>query len=79
MAPTGPESGFGPNEWLVEEFYESWLEDPSSVDPQWAEFFAERKAAGTAPAAPPAGRGDCPSPPRNTSHGSATRSAARPG
>ncbi|WP_298332396.1 multifunctional oxoglutarate decarboxylase/oxoglutarate dehydrogenase thiamine pyrophosphate-binding subunit/dihydrolipoyllysine-residue succinyltransferase subunit [Haloactinopolyspora sp.] len=42
MAPTGPPSGFGPNEWLVEEFYESWLKDPSSVDPEWAEFFAER-------------------------------------
>ncbi|WP_083288790.1 multifunctional oxoglutarate decarboxylase/oxoglutarate dehydrogenase thiamine pyrophosphate-binding subunit/dihydrolipoyllysine-residue succinyltransferase subunit [Jiangella alba] len=53
VAPTGPESGFGPNEWLVEEFYESWLEDPSSVDPQWAEFFAGRKAADAAPAAPP--------------------------
>ncbi|PSL06672.1 2-oxoglutarate dehydrogenase E1 component [Haloactinopolyspora alba] len=45
MAPTGPPSGFGPNEWLVEEFYESWLEDPSSVDPEWAEFFSERAAA----------------------------------
>nr|WP_211658200.1 multifunctional oxoglutarate decarboxylase/oxoglutarate dehydrogenase thiamine pyrophosphate-binding subunit/dihydrolipoyllysine-residue succinyltransferase subunit [Phytoactinopolyspora halophila] len=39
MAPTGPQAGFGPNEWLVEEMYASWLEDPSSVDPQWAEYF----------------------------------------
>ncbi len=42
VAPTGPPSGFGPNEWLVQEYYDSWLEDPNSVDPEWAEFFTER-------------------------------------
>nr|WP_205856770.1 multifunctional oxoglutarate decarboxylase/oxoglutarate dehydrogenase thiamine pyrophosphate-binding subunit/dihydrolipoyllysine-residue succinyltransferase subunit [Phytoactinopolyspora endophytica] len=40
MAPTGPPAGFGPNDWLVEELYASWLKDPSSVDQQWADYFA---------------------------------------
>src|SRR4029450_13424940 len=31
-AQTGPLSGFGPNEWLVQELYESWREDPASVE-----------------------------------------------
>ncbi len=33
---------FGPNEWLVDEMYDSYLEDPSSVDEAWRELFAER-------------------------------------
>ncbi|MFP5020035.1 multifunctional oxoglutarate decarboxylase/oxoglutarate dehydrogenase thiamine pyrophosphate-binding subunit/dihydrolipoyllysine-residue succinyltransferase subunit [Pseudonocardia phyllosphaerae] len=34
-------SGFGPNEWLVEEMYQRFQEDPSAVDPAWHEFFAD--------------------------------------
>ncbi len=34
---------FGPNEWLVEEMYEQFLADPSSVDPAWHDFFADYK------------------------------------
>jgi 2-oxoglutarate decarboxylase len=30
---------FGSNEWLVDEMYEQYTADPSSVDPQWATFF----------------------------------------
>jgi 2-oxoglutarate decarboxylase len=36
-------SQFGPNEWLVEEMYEQFLADPSSVDPAWHDFFADYK------------------------------------
>jgi 2-oxoglutarate decarboxylase len=36
-------SQFGPNEWLVEEMYEQFLNDPSSVDPAWHDFFADYK------------------------------------
>ncbi|HEX7660199.1 MAG TPA: multifunctional oxoglutarate decarboxylase/oxoglutarate dehydrogenase thiamine pyrophosphate-binding subunit/dihydrolipoyllysine-residue succinyltransferase subunit [Pseudonocardiaceae bacterium] len=36
-------SQFGPNEWLVEEMYEQFLADPTSVDPAWHEFFADYK------------------------------------
>jgi len=32
---------FGPNEWLVEEMYDQYLADPSSVDAAWHEFFAD--------------------------------------
>ena len=35
--------GFGPNEWLVEEMYEQYLADPSSVDAAWHEFFTDYK------------------------------------
>ena len=34
-------SQFGPNEWLVEEMYQRFLDDPSGVDPAWHEFFAD--------------------------------------
>jgi 2-oxoglutarate decarboxylase len=37
-------SQFGPNEWLVEEMYEQFLTDPSSVDPAWHDFFADYKS-----------------------------------
>ncbi|MFD1860472.1 multifunctional oxoglutarate decarboxylase/oxoglutarate dehydrogenase thiamine pyrophosphate-binding subunit/dihydrolipoyllysine-residue succinyltransferase subunit [Aeromicrobium camelliae] len=37
---TGAQSpDFGANEWLVEDMYERFTEDPSSVDAEWAEFF----------------------------------------
>jgi len=38
---SSPASQFGPNEWLVEEMYQRFLEDPSTVDPAWHEFFAD--------------------------------------
>nr|WP_026213107.1 multifunctional oxoglutarate decarboxylase/oxoglutarate dehydrogenase thiamine pyrophosphate-binding subunit/dihydrolipoyllysine-residue succinyltransferase subunit [Mycolicibacterium hassiacum] len=34
-------SPFGQNEWLVEEMYRKFREDPSSVDPSWHEFLAD--------------------------------------
>ncbi|MDX2852056.1 hypothetical protein PV342_27115, partial [Streptomyces sp. PA03-3a] len=62
----GPAAGFGPNEWLVDEIYQQYLQDPNSVDRAWWDFFADYKpgadtgsavASGQpqpAPAAPPA-------------------------
>ncbi|MBN9097281.1 MULTISPECIES: multifunctional oxoglutarate decarboxylase/oxoglutarate dehydrogenase thiamine pyrophosphate-binding subunit/dihydrolipoyllysine-residue succinyltransferase subunit [unclassified Pseudonocardia] len=38
---------FGPNEWLVEEMYQRFLDDPSAVDPAWHEFFADYRPAET--------------------------------
>ena len=32
---------FGPNQWLVDALREQWQVDPSSVDPSWAEYFAD--------------------------------------
>ena len=34
---------FGPNAWLVDEMYEQFQNDPSSVSPSWQEFFADYK------------------------------------
>ncbi len=65
----GPAAGFGANEWLVDEIYQQYLQDPNSVDRAWWDFFADYKpgtdtgsavatpaqpAAPQAPAAPPA-------------------------
>src|SRR5215218_4378975 len=36
---------FGPNEWLVDELYQQYLEDKNSVDPAWWEFFADYQPA----------------------------------
>jgi multifunctional 2-oxoglutarate metabolism enzyme len=48
---------FGPNEWLVDELYQRYQADPSSVDRAWWNFFAdyqplqvEPRPAGRAPA-----------------------------
>jgi 2-oxoglutarate decarboxylase len=40
---------FGPNEWLVEEMYQRFLEDPDSVDPAWHEFFADYRPGDASP------------------------------
>src|SRR5204863_9909202 len=36
----------GPTAWLVEEMYERFRADPSSVSPNWREFFADYRAPG---------------------------------
>jgi 2-oxoglutarate decarboxylase len=58
-----PAAGFGANEWLVDEIYQQYLQDPNSVDRAWWDFFADYKlgtaAAGAATPipAPSAGPG----------------------
>ncbi|HEX9890567.1 MAG TPA: multifunctional oxoglutarate decarboxylase/oxoglutarate dehydrogenase thiamine pyrophosphate-binding subunit/dihydrolipoyllysine-residue succinyltransferase subunit [Actinomycetota bacterium] len=44
---------FGPNTWLVDEMYRRYVEDPSSVDEAWAEFFEGYRPRTEAPAAAP--------------------------
>ncbi|MGV0990889.1 MAG: multifunctional oxoglutarate decarboxylase/oxoglutarate dehydrogenase thiamine pyrophosphate-binding subunit/dihydrolipoyllysine-residue succinyltransferase subunit [Mycobacterium sp.] len=44
-------SPFGQNEWLVEEMYRKFRDDPSSVDPSWHEFLVDYKPESTGPAA----------------------------
>ena len=34
---------FGANDWLVDEMYEHYLQDPTSVDPAWIEYFKNNK------------------------------------
>ncbi|ORW63731.1 alpha-ketoglutarate decarboxylase [Mycolicibacter senuensis] len=40
---SGMSSPFGQNEWLVEEMYRKFRDDPSSVDPSWHEFLVDYK------------------------------------
>jgi multifunctional 2-oxoglutarate metabolism enzyme len=52
-----PAAVFGPNEWLVDEIYQQYLQDPNSVDRAWWDFFADYKPgsdAGGATSAPAA-------------------------
>ncbi|MEZ5114845.1 MAG: multifunctional oxoglutarate decarboxylase/oxoglutarate dehydrogenase thiamine pyrophosphate-binding subunit/dihydrolipoyllysine-residue succinyltransferase subunit [Candidatus Nanopelagicales bacterium] len=42
-------SGFGPNEWLVDEIYQQYLQDRDSVDPAWWDFFADYRPAEYSP------------------------------
>ena len=63
MSPESRLDAFGPNEWLVDEIYQQFLADRSSVDPAWWEFFegyappeysplASQPAPAPAPASP---------------------------
>src|SRR5580700_4372116 len=53
--PVEAGADFGPNQWLVDELYQRYQADPSSVDRAWWNFFADyhpSPAELTAPAAP---------------------------
>ncbi|MFJ2636107.1 multifunctional oxoglutarate decarboxylase/oxoglutarate dehydrogenase thiamine pyrophosphate-binding subunit/dihydrolipoyllysine-residue succinyltransferase subunit [Streptomyces sp. NPDC093221] len=53
----GPAAGFGPNEWLVDEIYQQYLQDRDSVDRAWWDFFADYKPDGSADSAAAPGQG----------------------
>ncbi|GAA3555171.1 multifunctional oxoglutarate decarboxylase/oxoglutarate dehydrogenase thiamine pyrophosphate-binding subunit/dihydrolipoyllysine-residue succinyltransferase subunit [Microlunatus spumicola] len=48
----GTDTDFGANDWLLEEMYERFTADPSSVDPSWASYFAAHGAPGSAAPTP---------------------------
>ena len=54
-SPAAAPSSFGPNEWLVDEIYQQYLQDPNSVDRAWWDFFADYQpeSSEAATAAPP--------------------------
>ncbi|MER7190084.1 multifunctional oxoglutarate decarboxylase/oxoglutarate dehydrogenase thiamine pyrophosphate-binding subunit/dihydrolipoyllysine-residue succinyltransferase subunit [Streptomyces flaveolus] len=77
QAGKNPAAAFGANEWLVDEIYQQYLQDPNSVDRAWWDFFADYKpgaaaaqaasgsatATGTsAPQAAPAPQAQAPAP-----------------
>lgn len=80
---SGISSPFGQNEWLVEEMYRKFREDPASVDPSWHEFLADyspdaqRGDGAAAPAAPPAPPAQ-PAPPAPAAPAPAAPAAAAP-
>ncbi|MDP1804142.1 MAG: hypothetical protein Q8K72_03160, partial [Acidimicrobiales bacterium] len=45
------QASFGPNAWLVDEMYEQYRADPSSVTESWRDFFADYRTD-VAPAPP---------------------------
>lgn len=47
-----PAAAFGANEWLVDEIYQQYLQDPNSVDRAWWDFFADYKPGAPATPAP---------------------------
>jgi len=56
---------FGPNEWLVDEMYEKFKANPSSVDKAWWDFFADyTPAAAQLPPVPGAPMGGTPPVPK---------------
>ncbi|MEU4682069.1 multifunctional oxoglutarate decarboxylase/oxoglutarate dehydrogenase thiamine pyrophosphate-binding subunit/dihydrolipoyllysine-residue succinyltransferase subunit [Streptomyces xinghaiensis] len=81
-----PAAAFGPNEWLVDEIYQQYLQDPNSVDRAWWDFFADYKpgadtgSAAAAPARPaPAANGEAASaPPAAPAPARAAAPAAQP-
>jgi multifunctional 2-oxoglutarate metabolism enzyme len=60
-APGPTPSSFGPNAWLVDEMYERYVADPSSVSVSWQEFFADYRSDAPRPVAGN-GAGGAPAP-----------------
>ena len=66
----------GPNEWLVDEMYDQYREDPSSVSASWQEFFADyRPEAPVATPPPAAAPPAAPTPPAGNGRQSAPSAA----
>jgi 2-oxoglutarate dehydrogenase E1 component len=77
-----PLSAFGANEWLVDEMYEKYKQDPDSVDKVWWEFFNHEGARGGNGAGSPAqaatGQQTRTSPPAQTGTAPARKTAPPP-
>jgi 2-oxoglutarate dehydrogenase E1 component len=76
--PEQPPSTFGPNAWLVDEMYDQYRVDPSSVSESWQEFFADYKREDPAPALNNNGPAGAAAPAANgaATNGAATNGAA---
>ncbi len=71
------DTDFGANDWLLEEMYEQYQADPSSVDQVWVAYFRTHGAPGN----PPAGDSDGTGNATNTAHATtapAPAQAAKP-
>ncbi|HEX2119474.1 MAG TPA: 2-oxo acid dehydrogenase subunit E2, partial [Acidimicrobiales bacterium] len=64
------QESFGPNAWLVDEMYEQYRADPSSVTESWRDFFADyRKDTESPPDGAPVTARPAPAPPAPGSAG----------
>jgi len=61
-AQSDPTAGFGPNQWLVDELYEQYLQDKNSVDEAWWPFFDGYKSRGVQGSSTTGGNGAGPAP-----------------
>ncbi len=52
---------FGANDWLVDEMYEQYVADPTSVDPTWVEYFKVNKPGSATASNSPASDQPAPS------------------
>ncbi|GAA3375496.1 multifunctional oxoglutarate decarboxylase/oxoglutarate dehydrogenase thiamine pyrophosphate-binding subunit/dihydrolipoyllysine-residue succinyltransferase subunit [Streptomyces sannanensis] len=81
---TNPATAFGPNEWLVDEIYQQYLQDPNSVDRAWWDFFADYKPGTTGTAEAPkagtaaTGAAGTITPPAQAAPPAAPQAAAKP-
>ncbi|MFZ3500310.1 multifunctional oxoglutarate decarboxylase/oxoglutarate dehydrogenase thiamine pyrophosphate-binding subunit/dihydrolipoyllysine-residue succinyltransferase subunit [Streptomyces sp. 5.8] len=73
-----PAPGFGANEWLVDEIYQQYLQDPNSVDRAWWDFFADYKPGGAVAPVKADKPTDRPVPPAATTTDGASAQAAAP-
>jgi multifunctional 2-oxoglutarate metabolism enzyme len=84
-------SPFGQNEWLVEEMYRKFRDDPSSVDPSWHDFLVDynpdpasepavevKPVAAPTPAAPSPPPASAPAPSGNGSPGAPPSAVTAP-
>ncbi len=67
---------FGTNAWLVDEMYEQYRSDPSSVSESWREFFADYRPGAVIMAPTPAPAPPCSGPDPRARPGSGSRAAA---
>ncbi|MFD5237822.1 multifunctional oxoglutarate decarboxylase/oxoglutarate dehydrogenase thiamine pyrophosphate-binding subunit/dihydrolipoyllysine-residue succinyltransferase subunit [Streptomyces tendae] len=92
-AGKNPAAAFGANEWLVDEIYQQYLQDPNSVDRAWWDFFADYKPgaaatptaagtvttdAGSTPPAAPAPQAQAPAQPQAAAPAPAAAAPAAP-
>ncbi|GAA3572682.1 multifunctional oxoglutarate decarboxylase/oxoglutarate dehydrogenase thiamine pyrophosphate-binding subunit/dihydrolipoyllysine-residue succinyltransferase subunit [Amycolatopsis ultiminotia] len=77
MSSSSPASQFGPNEWLVEEMYDQFLADPSSVDAAWHDFFADYKPTQAAQAKADSARQNAPTDATSSENGHVTEPSAQ--
>ncbi|MEW5657104.1 hypothetical protein ABGT92_17530, partial [Streptomyces cinereoruber] len=73
-----PATAFGANEWLVDEIYQQYLQDPNSVDRAWWDFFADYKPGASETPAAPAPTQSTPSAPAAQQTGPAQAAPAAP-
>ena len=71
---------FGANDWLVEEMFERYQADPTSVPSEWVTYFQNNPQAATAVAAPRGGTPPTPKPvtPPNISYTTPSTSSTTP-